>query len=176
MFRPMTGHPVNPRSQAERKAFTFEPLESRTLLSESASAQLNLMSSTGTEANPVFRYDITVTDTGTTNIGTFWFSWVPEIDFLPSVPTAVSSPTGWSASITGSGNALDGSAIEWIAASNKITPGQSLSGFSFTSTDSPAALAANSPAHPAFKVLTAFVYAGGPLTDPGAQLAVSPAV
>ena len=38
---------------------------------------------------------------------------------------------------TGSGNTFDGSAIEWVAGSNKITPGQSLSGFSFTSTDSP---------------------------------------
>src|SRR4051812_29291860 len=105
MFRLRTGHPVNPRALAKRKAFAFEPLESRTLLSESASAQLNLVSTTGTQANPVFHYDITVTDTGTTNIGTFWFSWVREVFFPPPVPTAVSSPAGWSASLTGSGNA-----------------------------------------------------------------------
>ena len=39
-------------------------------MSESASAQLNLTSTTGTMANLVYHYDITVTDTGTTNIGT----------------------------------------------------------------------------------------------------------
>ncbi|HSV13615.1 MAG TPA: Ig-like domain-containing protein, partial [Tepidisphaeraceae bacterium] len=143
------------------------------LLSESASAQLQLVSTTGTQANPVFHYDITVTDTGTTNIGTFWFSWVPEENFLPTSPAAASSPAGWSATITGFGNSIDGAGIEWVATSNAITPGHSLSGFDFTTSDSPSALAANSPAHPGLPVLTAFVYSGGPFSDLGSQVSVT---
>ena len=33
-----------------------------------------------------YRYTITLKDTGTTPIGTFWFAWVPGEDFLPSKP------------------------------------------------------------------------------------------
>src|SRR5258706_13895128 len=67
-----------------------EALESRTLLSESASAQLALLSTTGTPANPVFNYELTLTNTGTTNLGTFWLAWVPGADLLPMTPTAES--------------------------------------------------------------------------------------
>lgn len=152
-----------------------EVLEPRTLLSESASAQLTLASTTGTVSNPVYHYQITVTDTGTTNIGTFWFAWVPGEDFLPSVPSATTNPTGWTNTLTGNGNSVDGTAIEWVASSNPITPGHSLSGFGFTTTDSPTALAGTSPSHPGTPVLTSFIYVGAPLTDPGFQFQVSPA-
>lgn len=145
------------------------------MLSESASAQLTLVSTSGTQANPVFHYDITVTDTGTTNIGTFWFSWIPGEDFLPSIPSATSNPAGWTNALTGNGNQTDGTAIEWVASSNPITPGHSLSGFDFTTTDSPTALAGNSPSHSTEPVLTSFVYSGAAFSDAGFQFLVSPA-
>ena len=153
----------------------IEPLESRTLLSESATGQLTLVSTTGTQANPVYHYDITVNDTGTTNIGTFWFAWIPAGDFLPSSPSAVSNPSGWTNTLTGTNNSTDGTAIEWVASSNAITPGHSLTGFDFTTTDSPAALAGKSPSHPTYNVLTSFVYSGGPFSDAGFQFDVAPA-
>lgn len=153
----------------------IESLESRTLLSESATAQLTLDSTTGTQANPVYHYSITVNDTGTTNIGTFWFAWIPAGDFLPSSPSAVSNPTGWTNTLTGTNNSSDGTAIEWVASSNAITPGHSLAGFDFTTTDSPAALAGKSPTHPTYNVLTSFVYTGGPFSDAGFQFDVAPA-
>lgn len=160
-----------------RKAL-FQPIESlepRRLLSESATAQLSLVSTTGTQANPVYHYSITVNDTGTTNIGTFWFAWVPGADFLPTSPSAVSNPTGWTNTLTGTNNSTDGTAIEWVASSNAITPGHSLGGFDFTTTDSPTVLAGNAPTHPANKVLTSFIYSGAPFSDAGVQFDVAPA-
>jgi len=151
-----------------------ESLENRTLLSESASAQIALTSTTGTAGSPVYHYQITVNDTGTTPIGTFWFGWVPGEDFLPSAPSAVQDPSGWTHTITGSNNSTDGSAIQWTASSNPIAAGQSLSTFEFTTTDSPSALAANSPTHAQSPATTAFVYSGAPFSDSGFQLVATP--
>jgi hypothetical protein len=165
----------------------IEALESRTLLSgtESATAQLALVSTSGTSADPVYHYDITLTDTGTTNLGTFWFGWVPGEDFLPSVPLSETSPTGWGNAagtsstpvVTGGHDSSDGSAIQWVAQSTgaALTPGQSLSGFDFSSPDSLAALNGASPTHSPTPVLTSFVYIGAPETDPGDQFVVTEA-
>jgi hypothetical protein len=144
------------------------------LLSESASAQLSLTSTTGTMASPVYHYDIDVMNTGTTNIGTFWFSWLPGADFLPSAPLSQASPTGWASALTGSNDTFDGTAIQWIASSNAITPGHSLGGFAFTSHDSPAVLAGKSPTHPATDVLRSEVYSGAPFSDAGFAFNVAP--
>jgi hypothetical protein len=161
--------------QNDASKLALEALEPRMLLSESASAQLSLVSTTGSGASTVYHYNLNVTDTGTTNIGTFWFAWVPGEDFLPSVPSSESSPSGWGSALTGSGNQTDGTAIQWIATSNAITPGHSLSGFAFSSADSPSTLAEHSPSHPASPTLTAFVYSAGPFSDAGFQLVVSQA-
>ena len=141
----------------------------------SASAALTLVGTSGTGANETFQYAITVTNTGTTTIGTFWFSWVPGADFLPSAPVSTTSPNGWSAALTGLGNNFDGTAIQWVAGSTgvRIQPGQSLTGFGFTSHDSLATLAGNSPSNPTQKVLTAFVYIGAPEADPGSEFQVT---
>jgi hypothetical protein len=153
---------------------SVESLETRTLLSESATAQIALTSTTGTAGSPVYHYQITVNDTGTTPIGTFWFGWIPDEDFLPSAPSAVQDPSGWTHTITGSNNSTDGSAIEWVATSNPIAAGASLNTFGFTTTDSPSALAANSPTHPASPATTAFVYSGAAFSDAGFQLVATP--
>jgi hypothetical protein len=145
------------------------------LMAESASAQLALVSTTGTAGSPVYNYDVTVTNTGTTPIGTFWMGWMPGFDFLPTKPSSVSSPSGWTDTITGSGNSFDGAAIEWVASSNPIAPGESKSDFDFSTADSPAALAANSPTHPASPTLTSFVYGGAPFSDAGFSFVVAPA-
>jgi len=164
-----------PKTCAREAGRLVEPLESRVLLSETASAQLSLLSTTGTPASPVFNYDITVKDNGTTNIGTFWFSWVPARDFLPSAPLSVSNPAGWGSLVTGTHDSLDGSAIQWTAQAPgaALMPGQSLSGFDFSSPDSPAALDGLSPTAPTTPVLTSFVYAGAPFSDSGFQFTVA---
>lgn len=117
-------------------------------------------------------YSIQLNDTGTTNIGTFWFSWIPGEDFMSSLPTDVSSPTGWTDNIT-HGGASDGYAIQWLAgAGDAITPRGSLTGFSFESAVSPAAIAGNSPLFPSSPELTSFVYSAGPFSDGGFSFTV----
>ena len=153
------------------RCVTLETLEPRQLFSESASAQITLTSTTGSGASAVYNYDVTVTDTGSTNVGTFWFAWIPGEDFLPSTPSAKASPSGWTSEFTGAGNASDGTAIQWVAGSTAaISPGQSLGGFTFSTADSPAVLAANSPSHSAKPATTSVVYAGAPLSDAGFEL------
>lgn len=121
----------------------------------------------------VWNYDLTVNNTGTTNIGTFWFSWVPGAGFLSTMPTNVSQPTGWTEKQTNTG-----AAIQWVTSTNFLSAGQSLSGFDFTSTESPAQLLLNytgTGAGAGDPVTTSFVYIAAPLGDPGFQFAATPA-
>ena len=133
---------------------------------------------TDTEISPgEFQYDLTLNNTGTTTIGTFWFSWIPGADFMPVSPTGVTSPAGWGDVVTTDGPP-DGFAILWTASApaNDLAAGASLSGFSFDSTLTPAQLMAASVENPSVPVNTAFTYIGAPLTDPGLQFVVTPAV
>ena len=50
-----------------------------------------------------------------------------------------------------------------------LAPGSSLSGFGFTSSDTPTQLAGNSPLFPTFPVTTSFVYQGAPLVGDSGQ-------
>ena len=77
-------------------------------------------------------YALTLNNTGSTTIGTMWYSWIPGEDFMGSAPTNVLSPTGWTDAITHSGSS-DGYAIQWTATSSAsdLAAGNSLLGFSF---------------------------------------------
>jgi hypothetical protein len=134
----------------------------------SASAQVTATQLGGGE----YQYDVTLNDTGTTNVGTFWFSWVPGKDFMSVSPSGVLSPTGWVDAIT-HGGASDGYAIQWIDDGAALTSGNSLSGFQFDSPLTPAQLAAASPINSAFPTATSFVYIGKPFADPGSQFVAS---
>jgi hypothetical protein len=139
--------------------------------SELASATISSIELTPT----TWQYDITLDDTGTTNVGTFWFSWVPGEDFMPTSPISVVSPAGWTDNIT-HGGSTDGYAIQWLAGSgDALTAGNSLPGFEFVSTVSPTQMAGDSPLYPGSPVETAFVYSGAPFSDAGAELTVQPA-
>lgn len=117
-----------------------------------------------------YSYNATVNDTGTTPIGTFWFSWVPGAGFLTAVPTGVQSPAGWTERATNAG-----AAIQWTTTTNLLSAGSSLGGFSFLSTEAPAQLTMPVTVVTAGGVsLTEpgsvfFVYQGAPLAagDPG---------
>src|SRR5579872_2635478 len=89
-----------------------------------------------------FQYNIALTDNGTTNIGTFWFSWIPGVDYMEAKPTAITFPTGWSDNITGSNNAGDGNAIQWLGGP-ALTPGNT-DNFSFDSTETLAQITGSS--------------------------------
>ncbi len=92
-----------------------------------------------------WQYSITLTDTGTTLLGTFWFAWVPGQDFLATSPIVVVDPTGWSDVIT-NGGPSDGFAIRWVASwlPTDLQPGDALGGFTFTSTDAPSSVLGDS--------------------------------
>jgi hypothetical protein len=119
-----------------------------------------------------FNYTITLHNTGTTNIGTFWFGWVPGADFLPTTPTNILMPTGWSASLSG-GGADDGHSIEFVDNGSLLTAGSSLPGFGFTSNDSPTQLAGKSPFFSTMQATTSVVYSGGLFSDSGFQFTAS---
>jgi hypothetical protein len=126
---------------------------------------------TDTVVSPgVYQYDITLNNTGTTTIGTFWFSWVPGFAFMSTAPTDIIDPSGWTDMTTNGG-----AAIQWVDTGTLLGAGMSLSGFEFESTLTPAELEAASSAIPADPVATSFVYIGAPFGDPGLQLVVTPA-
>jgi hypothetical protein len=123
-----------------------------------ATAQAGLSASaviTPSQNGSTFHYDITLTNSGSTTVGTFWFAWIPGYFFLNAAPTNVVAPSGWSGPVTPAGG---GFAIEWFANGNSslIAPGASLSGFSFDSTESPADL--TGPNQLGSPVVTSFVY------------------
>jgi hypothetical protein len=157
-----------------RRLLLAETLEPRTLLSESASASVALVSTTGSGASTVYHYNITLKDTGTTAIGSFWFGWSPGFDYMKSMPTAVGGPSGWNHAVTNMGPS-DGFAVQWVA-STPMSAGQTLAGFTFSSADSPSALAGNSVISPTTPVGTSFVYAGAPFTDAGDEIVAKVAV
>jgi len=132
------------------------------------------ISSTQLTSN-TWKYDLVLDDIGTTNLGTFWFGWVPGENFMPAVPTHITSPASWMANITGGGGFGQGYAIQWVAGTGAgLAAGGSLTGFSFESTASPAAMAGISPAF-GVAILTSFVYAGNPFSDGGFEFIVSEA-
>ena len=119
-----------------------------------------------------FSYSITLQDTGTTTLGTFWFAWVPGKDFLKTSPLTRSNPSGWSNIITG-GNPNNGFAIQWVAGPGAaIQPGGSAI-FGFTSADTPAEVFGKSVFYPTTDVRVSFVYSAAPFSDAGFTFTVA---
>jgi hypothetical protein len=129
-----------------------------------------------TQLSPTsWQYSLTLNDTGTTDLGTFWFAWVPGKDFMATAPSGIADPSAWTAITTHAG-AADGFAIQWKAgAGGLLAPGQSLTGFMFDSSMSPAEMAGDSPFFPGTPVTTTFVYQGAPFSDAGVEFLVTPA-
>jgi hypothetical protein len=121
----------------------------------------------------VFQYDFTLTDTGTTKIGTFWLAWIPGNGFLSAMPTGIVNPAGWNSFVT------DHFAILFIAVAPTapISPTDQVT-FQFNSTETPAQLMGTfgGPA-PGIgdAVTTYFVYSGVPFSDDGFHGVATPA-
>jgi hypothetical protein len=120
-----------------------------------------------------YHYTIDLQNTGTTNIGTLWYSWVPGQDFMGVAPTNLVAPTGWSATVTHSG-VSDGYAVQYVNSSGLLAPGQVLRGFGFDSSETPAQMSGNSPDFPATPIGTSFIYSGAPFSDNGVKINVVP--
>src|SRR5262249_39352444 len=120
-----------------------------------------------------FRYNIDLQNTGSGNIATLWYAWVPGEDFLAASPTSLASPPRWTATVPHEG-AGDGFAVQWVNTTTPLAPGATLSGFGFDSGSTPAQLAGNSVFFPTTPVGTTFIYTGAPLTGTAGQLNIVP--
>jgi len=122
-----------------------------------------------TSTTSPYSYTITLDNTGTTNIGTLWFGWIPGYDFLSAAPTNISVPSGWTGFSDGPNFSGDGYSLEMYNLSGSaIAPG-AIGTFSFKSTASPAALEGAAQFLTQDPATTSFVYIGFPEGDPGAQ-------
>ncbi|MGA3011798.1 MAG: PEP-CTERM sorting domain-containing protein [Terracidiphilus sp.] len=120
----------------------------------------------------VYDYSVTLDNTGTTTIGTFWFSWIPGAGFLSATPTNIDSPAGWTDKTTNSG-----AAIQWTTTTSPLAAGDWLSGFSFTSTETPAQLLLDftgTGTGSGDPVTTSTVYAGAPLVGTDDEFVATP--
>ena len=145
-------------------------------LADGLSATATYTGKADTATPGLFDYTLTLNNTGTTTIGTFWFSWVPGGDFLDPVPASATAPTGWTDSIL-TNAATGGTSIRYLAGTNLLQAGQSLSGFNFSTTETPEQLLGTFPSGigAGDPITTAFVYEAAPFADPGSQLVATAA-
>jgi hypothetical protein len=110
-----------------------------------------------------YHYDIVLSNISQDPVGTFWFAWVPGMDFLPSMPVNIQPPPSWIYILNGG----PGYSINFYANPHEaaLQPGDALT-FGFDSMDSPETLAGNSPFFPTYPILTSVVYTGAPLSGP----------
>ncbi len=122
-----------------------------------ANGEIRLIS----EGTRLFGYDVTVLNSpsSTLSLKTFWLSWLPgEGNFLPTQPSNVEAPAGWTYTVTNEGSS-DGYGIRFVTTSTPLSPGASVD-FRFVSSDSPSALKANTPYYTAIPALSSVVYSG----------------
>ncbi|MGP8239403.1 MAG: hypothetical protein ACLQVW_28860, partial [Limisphaerales bacterium] len=87
----------------------------------------------GVAAGGSYDYTVTLQNTGTNALNSFWYGWTDSGNNLPSVPSSAGNSLGWS-------NALSGNSIKWTnSSSTPLAPGAS-SSFTFVSGDSPSAI------------------------------------
>jgi hypothetical protein len=135
-----------------------------------AHAQINGSATvTAQQAGPnSWDYSMSLTNTGSTAIGTYWFAWSPGYDFLPSAPTSLSAPAGWTVSTPQDGYFQPYWSIQWVNPTSPLQPGQTLKGFNFSSPDAPAVVGGPSFLGSFYPVTQSYVYIGAPEFDPGA--------
>ena len=156
------------RSILTRLCFTLVGLglASSGMAALSASATM-----TSTQTGPdTWHYDLTLDNTGTTQIGTFWFSWVPGGDLMASPASNISSPIYWTGVDTNLG-AGDGHAVEWTVLPGypyALNPADVVSGFGFDSSVPPSAFAGKSPIFSTLALTTSYVYIGQAFGTPTA--------
>ncbi len=80
-----------------------------------------------------YDYTITLQNTGSANLNSFWYGWTTSGNNLPSNPTSAANSLGWA-------NNLDGNSIQWVnSTGTALTPGQSGT-FNFVSSSTPSAI------------------------------------
>jgi hypothetical protein len=126
-----------------------------------------------------YEYSLTLQNTGTTPIKTFWFGWIIYqpfgyvYDLLPNAPTAVTSPSGWTgAGLNDSPFSPGKYGIEWTSATG-VAAGESMSGFKFDSPDNPTTIGTQT-GFAGYPIRESWVYQGASQSDAGFEF--TPAV
>jgi hypothetical protein len=87
----------------------------------------------GVAAGSSFNYTITLQNTGTNALSSFWYGWTPGVFDLPTAPSGAANSLGWA-------NTVDGNSIQWVNSSGTaLAPGASTT-FTFVSSSSPTAI------------------------------------
>jgi hypothetical protein len=93
----------------------------------------------GSSGTGPYTYNLSFSDAAgaTSPIGSVWYAWVPGLFYLPGTPTSASAPAGWTATVFNN-------SVQYVAnaPADYITAGNSLSGFGYQATFTPAQLAA----------------------------------
>jgi hypothetical protein len=90
----------------------------------------------GVAAGSSYNYTITLQNTGSVALNSFWYGWTTSGNNLPSDPSSAGNSLGW-------GNGLDGNSIMWTNSSGAaLAPGASAT-FTFISSSPPSALTAS---------------------------------
>ena len=132
-----------------------------------ASAQIGAtVTYTSTQLDPsTYQYTFTLTNTGTTNIATFWVGWTPVgynglpyiYDLLGGIPSVSSSPSNWFGGPVAD-SPFGGYSVEWYGFGTSVAPGDSLSNFTFTISDTPSQM--SGPSILGIPRSTSWVYTG----------------
>ncbi len=126
-----------------------------------------------TQTSAPYTYSLTLQNTGTLPIDTFWFAWLdnPELDFMTVAPTNIQFPANW-VGLTSHQAGADGYGVEYYAFGGGLAPGSTLTGFKFVSTESPSQLMGNVsvPGVGTLPVTTTFLYNGGAFTANVAEI------
>jgi len=119
--------------------------------------------------NGTYNYAMTLNNTGGIGIGTFWYAWIPGLDFLSAYPNSVQTPGGWSYIINGG---YYGYSIQFTTGTSPLAPGDSLSGFGFNSSENPNTI--NNGTSFGYPINTSYTYGGAPFSDAGYMFVVQP--
>jgi hypothetical protein len=111
---------------------TAAGLAASTISSYAQSATATISEVTG--SGGAFDYTITLQNTGTLNLNSFWYGWTISGNNLPSNPSSAANSLGWA-------NVLDFNSIQWqnTTSSSALAPGQSAT-FTFVSTSTLSAI------------------------------------
>ena len=101
-----------------------------------ASAQITYSSLGG----GVYDYTLTLNNTGSSSLETFWFAWEPYYgyDFMTAMPTSIVNPSGWTDSVSSYYNYYYGYdyGIEFSTSTSPLAAGHTIT-FSYDSTMTP---------------------------------------
>lgn len=104
---------------------------------QSASAQITGQSLGGGN----FNYTLTLDNTGSSSLETFWFAWnIYDYDFMTVSPTSIVPASGWGDSVS----INNGYGIEFTTSTSPLAAGHTLQ-FSFDSTMTPTQMSGNNP-------------------------------